>query len=164
MHEKTLNSLSPTSDPHPISPNINTAWPNRCVMRINEINTKDHWCLGLEGLNVHMGGYMSLDKFWMVHCLMIDSYCYASEGIATCAWDNFFFFFCYVLWPFFIVLTTFFVVSWFFHKLLFLTMQLISSIIPPSFLLAQYKQGHSTTGLDSKQEASSTVVSNRYCS
>ena len=41
MHDKTLNSLSPTSDPHPISPNINTAWPNRCVMRNNEMITKD---------------------------------------------------------------------------------------------------------------------------
>ena len=26
---------------------------------------------------------MSLEKFWMIHCLMIDCCCYASEVIAT---------------------------------------------------------------------------------
>ena len=48
-HDKSLNSLSPNSDPHPISPNINTdctAWSNRQVVKIIEIITKDEmlWC------------------------------------------------------------------------------------------------------------------------
>ena len=48
-------------------------------------------------------------------------------------------------------------------KVLFLTVQLFSNIIPPSFLLAQYKQGQSglsKTSLDSKQESHNAVVSN----
>ena len=37
---------SPISDPHPISPNNNTAWSNRQVMRMEEMIIKDEmlWC------------------------------------------------------------------------------------------------------------------------
>lgn len=48
----------------------------------------------------------------------------------------------------------------FYFEVLFLVAQLISSIIPPSFLLAQYKQvqsGLSKTSVDSKQDTNNVV-------
>ena len=53
--------------------------------------------------------------------------------------------------------------SFILFMIVILTVQLISSIIPPSILLAQYNQGHSglsKTSLDSKQEPHNTIVSN----
>ena len=38
---ESVNCLSPNSDQRLISPNNNTAWSNRQVMRINEMITKD---------------------------------------------------------------------------------------------------------------------------
>ena len=37
----SLNRFSPSSDPHPISPNNNTAWSNIQVMRMKKCITKD---------------------------------------------------------------------------------------------------------------------------
>lgn len=48
----------------------------------------------------------------------------------------------------------------FYFEVLFLVAQLISSIIPPSFLMAQYKQvqsGLSKTSVDSKQDTHNVV-------
>ena len=44
IKKKRLNRLSPSSEPHPISPNNNTTWSNRHVMRITEMTLKMECC------------------------------------------------------------------------------------------------------------------------